>query len=130
MPKWGDLFLESTSAYFGLYAQSANSVKALMSASNFENHVSVIAMGLIPSIKPNKVKTAFMAIKNDPGENMKQLQAMHGASDSSVVSLTCAGAVSKQRQSIEQMKRDYVSAAVSSVAKVDDSANQVIDLFL
>ncbi|MDA7966956.1 hypothetical protein [Ruegeria sp.] len=123
-----DLFLESISGSFGIDAQTASSVKNLLSTSNIQSHASVITMGLIPSIKSDQVKTAIMAMKNDPAENMKQLAAMQDSSDASVASLAAAGSAAKKGQAIEQMKSDYIAAAVSSVAKVDESTNQVIDL--
>ena len=123
-----DLFFESISGSFGVDAQTAASVKNLLSTSNIQSHCSLITMGLIPSIKSNGVKSAVMTMGNDPKENMEQLAKIQGASDASVASLAGGGSEAKTGQSIEQMKSDYISAVVSSVGKLDEQTNQVIDL--
>lgn len=123
-----DLFFSSISGSFGLDAQSANSIKQLLSTSDIQSHCSLITMGLIPSIKSNNVATAVKALQGDPKSRMEELAAMQDASNSGVSSLAAVGAAAKKGQSIEQMKSDYIKSSVEAVGDLDKSNNQVIDL--
>lgn len=123
-----NLFLASIEGSFGLDAQTSSSVKALMSSSDIQSHCSVIAMGLIPSIKSNNVKSVVKSMKNDPAENMAQLAAMQTSANTATKSMAASGAEAKKGQSIEQMNADYIKAAVSAVSEVDSQDNKVIDL--
>ncbi|MFK7738805.1 MAG: hypothetical protein AB8H80_00680 [Planctomycetota bacterium] len=123
-----DLFLESISGSFGMDAQTSSSVKDLMSTSSIQSHCSVVAMGLIPSIKSNQVTSVVKELQNDPAENMKELAAMQTASNDSVASLAAGGAAAKKGKSIEKMKSDYISSSVAAIGKLDSTTNQVIDL--
>ena len=123
-----DLFFENIQGSWGLDAQTASSIKNLVSSSNIQSHCSLITMGLIPSIKSNQVLSVISELKGDPASNMAELAAMQQASDDSNATIASDAKVAKQGQAMSNMKSDYVKAAVSAVAADDGVKNNVIDL--
>jgi hypothetical protein len=65
-----DLFLGSLDGSFGVYAETAESVKNLMSSSSVQSHCSLITMGLIPSIKSNNIKTVVEGLQGGPQKQL------------------------------------------------------------
>lgn len=123
-----DLFLRSISGSFGMDAQSANSLKQLLSTSDIQSHCALITMGLIPSIKSNNVTTAVKELKGSVQERMAELAAMQDASNSGIMSVASGGASAKKGQSLQQMSSAYIKSSVEAVGEMDKSNNQVIDL--
>lgn len=122
------LFLASVTGSLGLSSQDTDSLKKLLSNSEIQSHCSVITMGVIPTIKSNKVITAVKELKGGPKEHMAQLAAMQGASNSSLVSMGKQANDAKRSASLEQMSTDYITASVDALSDVDKSENQVIDM--
>ncbi|MBJ7317171.1 MAG: hypothetical protein KYX67_00160 [Brevundimonas sp.] len=123
-----DMLFENLQGTWGMDAQSANSLKNLLSTTNIQSHCSVITMGLIPSIKSNQVMTSIKALQGDPKSDMEGLAALQDATNSSNVSVAAGAAAARKGEAMAQMKSDYIKAAVDAVADVDQSTNQVIDL--
>lgn len=123
-----DLFLENIQGSWGMDAQTASSIKNLLSSSSIQSHCSLITMGLIPSIKSSQVTAVVKGLQGDPKSNMEQLAAMQDSSDSANATIASSAAASKTGQAMSQMKSDYVKAAVDAISEVDKSTNQVIDL--
>ncbi|MDE2405441.1 MAG: hypothetical protein KGM17_12305 [Sphingomonadales bacterium] len=123
-----DLFLANIEGVWGMDAQSARSLKNLMSTSNVQSHCAVIAMGLIPSIKSNQVTTSIKMLQSDPKTDMEALATLQDATNASNVSVAAGAAAARKGQAMTQMRSDYIKAAVDAVAEVDNNTNQVIDL--
>ena len=121
-------FLGGIEGSFGLDKQTANTLKELMSSVSIQSHCSVITMGLIPSITSNKVITSLQAIKDDPQKQMQELAALQGATNTANQSIAASAAASKKGKSLQSMKADFISAAISAVSDVDQATNNVIDL--
>lgn len=122
------LFFAEMEGSFGLDAQSAQSLKNLLSTSNVQSHCSLITMGLIPSIKSNQVTTSIKYMKNDPQDNMAELAAMQGASDASTASLSSGAADARKGAQMQKMDSSFISSTVAAMNDVDNANNQVIDL--
>lgn len=123
-----DLLLENIQGTWGMDAQSATSLKNLLSTTNIQSHCSVITMGLIPSIKSNQVLTSVKALQGDPKSDMESLAALQDSTNSGNASIAAGASAARKGEAMAQMKSDYIKAAVDAVADVDQSTNQVIDL--
>lgn len=123
-----DLFFEDIQGSFGLDAETSSTVKSLMSNDTIQSHCSVVAMGLIPSIKSNTVESMVMGMKDDPAETMAKLAKLQGATNTTNATMGTGAQSAKAGQKMEKMNSDFISAAVSSVGKLDSQKNQVIDL--
>lgn len=123
-----DLFLENVQGSWGMDAQSANTLKNLLSTSNIQSHCSLITMGLIPSIKSNQVLASVKMLQSDPKSDMESLAALQDATDSGTTSVASSAAAARKGEGLAQMKSDYIKAAVDAVGNIDEQANQVIDL--
>lgn len=123
-----DLFLENVEGSWGLDAQSASSLKNLMSTSNIQSHCSLITMGLIPSIKSNQVLASVKMLQSDPKSDMEALAALQDATNDNSSTVASSAANARKGEGLAQMKSDYIKAAVDAVGNIDEQANQVIDL--
>ncbi|MFM5950315.1 MAG: hypothetical protein ACKOPM_13985 [Novosphingobium sp.] len=123
-----DLFLENIQGSWGLDAQSASSIKNMLSTSNIQSHCSVITMGLIPSIKSNQVKATVKMLKTDPQQDMASLAALQNATNTNSSSIAADAAATRKAQGMAKMNADFVNAAVAAVGTLDSDANQVINL--
>ncbi|MCV2884096.1 hypothetical protein OE749_05275 [Aestuariibacter sp. AA17] len=121
------LFLANSSGKFGLDTSFANSLKNLLSTSNLQSHASFVAMGIIPSIKSNAIKTTVQTLKPDPKEVMSQLAAIQGANDGTVNTMGSSAEKAKAGESFMQLDNSYVTNVVSSLGEYDNANNQVID---
>ena len=77
----------------------------------------MITMGLIPSIKSDQVTTTVAGMKNSPQENMKELAAMQGASDSSVATMSGEAAKGQQGRGDEAGLHQGLGERRSEVVK-------------
>lgn len=122
------LFLGSLEGSAGVDTETARSVQDLLSTSNIQSHCSVIAMGLIPSIKSNSITSVVEGLQGTPQDRMAQLAAMQDASNSGMSSMASLAGKAKKGQEIEKMNTDYIKGSVSAVAAVDTQKNLVIDM--
>jgi hypothetical protein len=122
------LFLASIEGSSGMDAETATSVKHLMSTSSIQSHCNVITMGLIPSIKSNAVTTTVKKLQGGPKEHMEQLAAMQDASNNGMASMSSQAAQARKSQSIKAMDTNYIKSAVDAVAEVQNKDNKVIDM--
>lgn len=123
-----DLLFENIQGSWGVDAQSASSIRNLLSSNNIQSHCSVITMGLIPSIKSNQVITSVKALQGDPKSDMEALAALQDSTNSSNASIGAGAAAARKGEGMAQMRSDYIKAAIDAVADVDKATNQVIDL--
>ena len=69
-----------------------------------------------------------MGMKDDPAETMAKLAKLQGATNTTNATMGTGAQSAKAGQKMEKMNSDFISAAVSSVGKLDSQKNQVIDL--
>ena len=81
---------------FGVDSSFANDIKNLLSTQNITSHVSIIAMGSIPSIKSNQVQIGVKTFADfDPAKMMGKLAALANATtnDKSSVAASATAAL-------------------------------------
>lgn len=121
------LFVEQ-SLSTGVEMDTASSVKNLLSTSDIMSHCSVITMGLIPSIKSNEVTSVVEGLQGDPASYMEQLAVMKESTTGGRDSLAARAEQARKGNAIGQMKADFVRNAVTTVGKLDENKNKVIDM--
>lgn len=122
-----NLIFESASGKIGMDAQASKNLKNLLSSDSIDAHCSVITRGIIPSIKSNQMKASIKEMKNDPEENMKQLAAIQGASDSAVMTLSKQAQSAKKGNGAASLESNFITSTVSAINEADEQANQIID---
>ncbi|EFX05983.1 hypothetical protein CMQ_4052 [Grosmannia clavigera kw1407] len=98
---------------FGVNDSFSNDVKNLLSSQNVSSHVTVVSMGVIPSIVANEVKIGVKEFADfDPAKNMA-VSAADGA---------------RTGAQIQSMKSTQIKAAISALGDLQDGANKIIDI--
>jgi hypothetical protein len=123
----GGWFASGTGS-FGVSSSFSNSAKNLLSTQNVTSHATLIAMGIIPSIKSNQVKMAVQSFSDfDPAKSMEQLSTLQGATASENNTIAEGAAAARTGQQMITLKNATIQSTLSSVAEIDDGQNQIID---
>jgi hypothetical protein len=123
---WGS-WLAEASGKFGIDTAIANALKNLLSIATLTSHCSVVTMGIIPSIKSNKVTTVVKALSGDPQKHMEELAVIQGATNTDMTTLASSAKEARDAQSLSTLSTEYMKAAVDAVGDMDKQENQVID---
>jgi hypothetical protein len=119
----------NASGEFGVNASMANDVKNLLSSQNITSHVTLICMGVIPSMVANDVKIGVEKFAtNDPKANMEALATLQNAAQAGQDSIKQSAATARTGQQMISMKAGEVKAALSALAEIDDGANKILDI--
>lgn len=119
----------SASGGFGVDASMANDVKNLLSSQNITSHVTLICMGVIPSMVANDVKIGVEKFAtNDPKANIETLATLQNAASAEQDSIKQSAAAARTGQQMISMKAGEVKAALSALAEIDDGANKILDI--
>ncbi|KAI0391282.1 hypothetical protein F5Y17DRAFT_17294 [Xylariaceae sp. FL0594] len=122
-------WFENASGGFGVNSTFANDVKNLLSSQNITTHVTLISMGVIPSMVASEVKLGVQAFaKFDPKSTMEaiaQLQNSTVQGQNSVQAAAQAARTGKQMATLHNMQ---VKAALEGLAEIDDGHNKMLDI--
>jgi hypothetical protein len=118
----------SITGKFGMDSESAKSVKDLLSSVKLQTHVSVITMGIIPSMASNKVDTAISEFTTmSPADIEKQLTILSASSDSKAPDMDSQARQAIRAGQIKGVEKGRVEAVLDGVQKGDTTSNQVYD---
>ncbi|GLS24569.1 hypothetical protein [Marinibactrum halimedae] len=114
---------------FGVSSSFSNSAKRLLSSQQISSHVSLVTMGIIPTIEANDVQLAVKQFSQfDPAEMMGKLADLQNATASEQASVTSAAQNARtggQMMSIEAAK---IKSVMSSVSEHQDGSNKMLDI--
>lgn len=114
---------------FGVDASFANDIKNLLSSQNITSHVTVIAMGAIPSIKSNQVQIGVKTFADfDPAKMMGNLATLANATTSDMNSVSGAATAARTGQQMMAIQGSTVSNVMLGLDKIDDGANKILDV--
>jgi hypothetical protein len=119
----------SASGGFGVDSSFSNSVKSLLSQQNIQSHVSLVTMGIIPTIVANTVDIVVKEFSDfSPDKTMGQLAALQNVTAADQSSVSDAAHQARTGQQLVALHTSALSAAVSAVAKGDAEQNQILDI--
>jgi hypothetical protein len=122
-------WFESASGGFGVNNSIASDVKNLLSARNVSSHVTVICMGVVPSLVANEVKIGVEKIaKFDPQSSLSALATIQHATVSDQGTVKESADAARTGQQMITMKAKEAKAALSVLAEIDDGANKMLDI--
>ena len=114
---------------FGVESTFADDAKKLLSTQNIQSHVSLVVMGVIPSIKSNAVEIGVKQFaKFDPDAMMGKLATLATDTQSSQESVSESAAAARTGGKMIELRGAEISSVMSSLNKVDDGANQMLDI--
>lgn len=114
---------------FGVSSSFSNSAKRLLSSQKISSHISLVTMGLIPTIEANDVQLAVKQFSEfDPAAMMGKLSELQNATASEQASVSQAAAKARtggQMMSIEAAK---IKSVMSAVSEHQDGSNKMLDI--
>ena len=118
----------SSKGSFGVDSSFSDNIKNMLSTSDLNSHCSVVTMGLIPTLKSNKVTTSISQLKPDATEVMGQLSAIQSATDTDVTSVSSEANKAKSGAQFIALNNGYIKEVVSNLSEVENKDNQMIDV--
>ena len=114
---------------FGVSSSFSNSAKRLLSSQQISSHISLVTMGLIPTIEANDVQLAVKQFSEfDPAAMMGKLAELQNATASEQASVSQSAANARtggQMMSIEAAK---IKSVMSAVSEHQDGTNKMLDI--
>lgn len=121
--------IANRSGGFGVDASIATDIKNLLSTQNVTAHVTLISMGVIPSVVANDVQIAVKQFsKFDPASSMETVATIKNATASDHNSAKDSAAAARTGQQMIALKTSDMKAALSSLEEIQDGKNKVIDI--
>lgn len=124
----GSWFASETGG-FGVDTAFANDIKNLLSTQNISSHVSIIAMGAIPSIKSNQVQIGVKTFADfDPAKMMSNLATLANATSNDKNSVAASATAARTGAQMLAIQGSTVSNVMLGLDKIDDGANKMLDI--
>ena len=122
-------FLQEETGGFGVESTFSDSAKHLLSTNIVQSHCSAITMGIIPSIKSNKVDFAVKQFTTfDPANSMEKLANLQNATASANNSLDQAANAARTGQEMISLDNAKIKATLTGLKDLDHQSNQIIDI--
>lgn len=120
---------ENESGGFGINASFADDIKNLISTQNVTSHITVIAMGVIPSIKSNDVKIGIQQFATfDPKSMMDNLTALANATAGDQATVDSSAANARTGGQMLAMQASQVKNVMLSLSEIDEKGNKMLDV--
>lgn len=114
---------------FGVSASFANSAKKLLSSQKITSHVSLVTMGVIPTIVASEVQLAVKQFSDfSPDKMMGQLAALQNSTNSDQASVTESAEKARTGAQMMSIRNSEVKSVMSAVGEIDDGKNQMLDI--
>jgi hypothetical protein len=122
-------WFSSVEGGFGVSSSFSNSAKRLLSNQQISSHISLVTMGLIPTIEANDVQLAVKQFSEfDPAAMMGKLQDLQNATAAehdSVAQRAQSARTGGQMMAIEASK---IKSVMSAVSEHQDGSNKMLDI--
>jgi hypothetical protein len=113
----------------GVDAKFAADVKTLLSQQNVTSHVTLLSMGVIPSMVANEVANAVEKFVDfDPQKNLEQVMALQNATDDAQTSVRSQAEAARTGEQSADAQGKKISASLSALAPIDDTKNKILDV--
>ncbi|KAI6762472.1 hypothetical protein HG530_008452 [Fusarium avenaceum] len=122
-------WFESYSGGFGVNESFSNDVKNLLSTQNISSHVTMVCMGVIPTIAASNVKLGVEQFASfDPAKSMQSLAAFQNSTAADQNSVKSAADAARAGQQMISMRAGDIKAALSALSGIDDGSNSILDI--
>ncbi|KAI1113059.1 hypothetical protein F5Y14DRAFT_462904 [Nemania sp. NC0429] len=122
-------WFEAQSGGFGVNSSIAADVKNLLSSQNVTTHVTLISMGVIPSMVASEVKLGVQAFaKFDPKSSMEAIAQLQNSTVQGEGSLKSSAQAARTGKQMVTMKGMEIKAALEGLAEIDDGHNKMLDI--
>jgi hypothetical protein len=123
----GGWFASETGS-FGVAASFADSAKNLLSTQTVQSHCSLVTMGIIPSIKSNKVNIGVQGFsKFDPATDMESLARLQNATANENNTIAAGSSAAKTGKQMITLQNSKVESTLSGLETIDAHQDSIID---
>lgn len=114
---------------FGVNAQFANDAKRMLSTQQISSHVSLITMGLIPTLKSNEVQIGVKQLADfDPAKMMDKLAILANATTSEQKTVQEGAQAARTGNQMIQIRGAEIKSVMTGLGEIDDGKNKMIDI--
>ena len=122
-------WLEDKKGGVGIDPIVESDMRSLLSKADIKSHITIITMGVIPSIVSNQVQHSVKEFaKFNPEDVMGQLAIMDSETTTKTESVDSVAQDSRRGQRIITLTNSKIDTLVSSVSKDDKDANKILDV--
>lgn len=119
----------SESGTFGVDSSFSEGIKNLLSSQNVTSHITILTMGLIPSIVSNTIKLAVDKFADfDPKTIMGGLTSFENATSGDSTTVAKSAADAKTGAQMLSIQSSQVTNVMLGLAKTDVTNNQILDI--
>ena len=113
----------------GVDSKFASDVKNLLSQQNITSHVTLLTMGVIPSIVASEVNIAVKEFtKMDPQENMRAVAAMQNATSADQASVQSMAEASRTSGQASDRESKKMESMLSALGEISSGKNKILDV--
>ena len=114
---------------FGVDGSFSSSAKNLLSSQNITSHISLVTMGIIPTIEANDVALTVKQFTDfSPDKMMGQLAVLQNSTADAQSSITSAADNARTGGQMVALEASKIKSAVSAVGELDDGKNKMLDI--
>ncbi|MCJ1479786.1 hypothetical protein MMC13_008472 [Lambiella insularis] len=122
-------WFEDASGGFGVNSSFSNEVKNLLSTQSITSHVTLICMGVIPSMVANDVKLGVEKFATfDPKASMDAIATIQNATVAEQGTVQSSATAARTGGQMIAMKAGEVKAALTALGEIQDGANKILDV--
>lgn len=122
-------WLERESGGFGLNASFGSDIKNLLSTQNITSHVTLISMGVIPSIVASDVKAGVKEFASfDPKTSMDAIQTINSSVVTDQTSVKSSADAARTGQQMISLQGGAIKSALSALSDIEKTTNKMLDI--
>ncbi len=126
--KVGSWFADASGG-FGVSSSFADSAKRLLSSQQISSHVSLVVMGVIPTIEANDVQLAVKQFTDfDPAKMMGELSTLQNATATDQDSVAQAAGAARTGGKMMAIQASKIKSVMSAVSDIQDGSNKMLDV--
>ncbi len=126
--KTGGWFAKASGG-FGVDSSFSDDVKNMLSSQQISSHVSIVAMGSIPSIKSTEVQLGVKTLADfDPAKMMDKLATLANATKSEQESVSQAADSARTGGQMLEIRKSEIKGVMTGLSELDKSKNKMLDI--
>jgi hypothetical protein len=122
-------WIEDATGGFGVDTTVVNDVKQLLSTQRITSHISLVVMGVIPSIKSNQISMGVKTLGEMDSSNLSDsLSVIENSSNSEIKTVNSSSESAKKGKKLMDIKSNTIKTVIQSLGTIDHKSNQVMDI--
>jgi hypothetical protein len=113
---------------FGIDPAFSTTIRNLISSQNISSHVTIITMGVVPSLKSNEVRTGVRTMADaDAGKLVENISVVTNDTDE-IITPPSSAARSQNLAEMMAVRASTTENVMIGLSKIDEAANKILDV--